>query len=494
MTIQPKPLRVNRLPGEFSSDNARVITRFYKAGEDDRMRAAARRMSGFSDDETKELLYEVFAEYSYRHRDLENTLLRRYDQHVAQYVPDDIEATHDRKMLLAAYFTKEYSVESAALFNPCIVEHPNQQGMPAGHRRFVMSFRATGEGHVSSIVFRSGVIQADCAVTFDRVSPFLETTEILKDALYNKRLFELKLNEMHAPTEVSALLFERLPEEFTYDRLQEEIAKVTEEEQFAEIVEKQTFATMRWLAKSNYELRFHEDRDVSERVIFPATSNETNGIEDARFVRFVEDDGAVEYHGTYTAFNGVQILPQLMTTTDFAHFKIVTLNGRMVQNKGMALFPRKINGNYAMVSRQDGVNLFIMFSDHLHFWQEAQLLLQPKHPWELAQIGNCGSPVELDEGWLLLTHGVGPMRKYCIGAVLLDRNDPSKVIAHLPEPIMTPNEYEREGYTPNVLYTCGYLIHQGELIIPYAMSDSRCAVASVSVADLMERMRHEMRS
>jgi len=236
-------------------------------------------------------------------------------------------------------------------------------------------------------------------------------------------------------------------------------------------------------------MQFRGDRRVSERIIFPVSENERNGIEDARFVRFVDEDGAATYYATYTAYNGVEPLPQLIETKDFIRFKVATLNGRAVYNKGMALFPRKVNGHYVMISRQDGVNLHVMFSDHLHFWSEARIIQRPEAPWELTQIGNCGSPIETEAGWLLLTHGVGSMRKYCIGAELLDRDDPSKVIARLDKPVLAPNEYEREGYVPNVVYTCGYMIHKDQLIIPYAMSDTKCAIASLSVSALLERLR-----
>ncbi len=260
---------------------------------------------------------------------------------------------------------------------------------------------------------------------------------------------------------------------------------------FAHVIQLQTFETMHWLAHSNYGLKFADDRSISERVIFPVSENERNGIEDARFVRFTDDDGTVAYYATYTAYNGVQILPQLIKTRDFVNFRIITLNGKAVQDKGMALFPRRVDGKYVMISRQDGVNLHIMRSDHLHFWQESHIMQYPEMPWEFTQIGNCGSPIETEDGWLLLTHGVGPMRKYCIGVDLLDLHDPSRVIARLDQPILAPNGYEREGYVPNVIYTCGYMIHREQLIIPYAMSDSKCAIASLSVTELLERLRHE---
>ena len=255
-----------------------------------------------------------------------------------------------------------------------------------------------------------------------------------------------------------------------------------------------THKTMRWLARSNYEMKFPAGSGLSERVIFPVSESEKEGIEDARFVRFTDDASEDTYYATYTACSADNILPQMLATSDFLHFRAITLNGKAVQNKGLALFPRKVNGNYAMLSRQDGVNLHLMYSDHLHFWQESQVIMRPKQSWELVQVGNCGSPVETEAGWLVLTHGVGPMRNYCIGAALLDLNEPSKVIARLSDPLLAPNGFEREGYVPNVLYSCGYMIHRGELIIPYAMSDSRCAIASVPVNDLLRQLLSRTRS
>jgi predicted GH43/DUF377 family glycosyl hydrolase len=242
---------------------------------------------------------------------------------------------------------------------------------------------------------------------------------------------------------------------------------------------------VRWLAESNYEVHFSPSTNISERIIFPVSSNESNGMEDARFVRFVEEDGSVLYYATYTAYNGRAILPQFLETTDFLHFRALTLNGRAVQNKGMALFPRRLNGRYAMISRQDDENLYLMYSDHPHFWSDPKLLCKPGEPWEAVKIGNCGSPIETEAGWLVITHGVGAMRKYCIGAMLLDLNDPSKILSHLKEPLLSPKENEREGYVPNVVYTCGALVHQGRLILPYAMSDTASTIVTMELNQLL---------
>ena len=488
MSIEPQPLSALRKPDEFTSDSRRVIARLFQPGDEDRTRATVQHVLDLAEEEVVSLFKHVRREYATRHRGFEGMLRRRFDEDIVYYVPDSHALSLERRLLLGAYFMMEYSVESAALFNPSIVPHPIQDDVPEGGIRFVMSFRATGEGHISSIVFRSGILNADCAISFDPISRHIETPEVQKDTVFDKHLFELKLNEMGGCTEVTGLIFTRLPSQFTYSQLLAEMAEIKKEDISSESDQLSTFEIMKWLARSNYELQFRSDRRISERVIFPVSENESNGIEDARFVRFVDDDGTVTYFATYTAFNGVQILPQLLETKDFVRFKAITLNGRMVQNKGMALFPRKINGLYFMISRQDGVNLHIMHSDHLHFWQEADIFQRPELPWEFVQIGNCGSPIETDVGWLLLTHGVGPMRKYCIGVELLDLHDPSKVIGRLDEPILAPNENEREGYVPNVVYTCGSMIHEDWLIIPYAMSDSKCAIASLSVRELLARL------
>ena len=490
MSIKPHPLKVVRIPGEFSSDDTRVLARYFQAGDEERTRTTIQRVLDLSEDKVVTLLDRVRGDYFHRHIDLKDTLARHFEKGVAPHLKDPNALSPERRLLLGAYFTLEYSVEAAALFNPSIVPHPDQENVPEGAIRFVMSFRATGEGHISSIVFRSGIIGHDCGISFDPISPFIGMPEVKDDTDYDKHLIGLKLNEMDACNEVTTLILQCLPDEFTIDQLESEMARIQGDNLFAHVIQSQTFETMRWLVHSNYGLKFADDRSISERVIFPVSENERNGIEDARFVRFTDDDGTVAYYATYTAYNGVQILPQLIKTTDFVNFRIITLNGEAVQDKGMALFPRRIDGKYVMISRQDGVNLHIMRSDHLHFWQESHIMQYPEMPWEFTQIGNCGSPIETEDGWLLLTHGVGPMRKYCIGVDLLDLHDPSKVIARLDRPILAPNEYEREGYVPNVVYTCGYMIHGGQLIIPYAMSDSKCAIASLPVEELLERLRH----
>lgn len=276
---------------------------------------------------------------------------------------------------------------------------------------------------------------------------------------------------------------------FTLSDLKKSIAAVRVESQPVPIELTRMLEHIQWLADSNYELRFPAYLKMSERIIFPVSANESNGIEDARFVRFVEDDGSVIYYATYTAYNGRAILPQMIETCDFLNFRILTLNGNAVQNKGMALFPRKVDGRYWMLSRQDDENLFVMCSHNPHHWENPELLMRPAEPWESVKIGNCGSPIETEAGWLVITHGVGPMRKYCIGAALLDLNDPSKVIGRLKQPLLAPEGNEREGYVPNVVYSCGSLIHGGYLVLPYAMSDKASAVVTLSLDALLAELK-----
>ena len=471
----------------LSAENSRVITRLYFPGDGPRLERMLERIAQLSDDDVERLLETIFREFSERHRYFREALEKNFER-VAAHSPKSRSLSPERRLLLGAYFTSEYSVESAALFNPSIVPHPDQKGVSKGSQRFVMSFRATGEGHISSIEFRSGIIDECHDLYFDPVSHYVETPEIHTDPVYNRLHFEQKLEEIGAHTRVLDRLLEGLGEEFTFGELQTQIKHLRSTKYRAKDKLNAIDAAL-WLARSNYECIFRPDHHISERVIFPVTENETGGIEDARFVRFVDDDGAVKYYATFTAYNGFAVLSQLLETTDFLSFKIHTLSGNAVQNKGMSLFPRKIGGQYVMLSRQDGVNNYIMFSDNILFWNEATLMQEPAHPLQFVQIGNCGSPLETPEGWLALFHGVGPMRKYTIWAALLDIDDPSKVIGRLKEPLLTPDEHERDGYVPNVVYACGSMIHEDELIIPYGIADQRCGVASVSVTELLSRLK-----
>jgi len=466
----------------------RVITRPYLPSGEDRIRNVITRVLSLDENEAVSILETVLQEFSHRHRYFRESLQRNFDR-VAGFVPDVGRVSKQRQLLIGAYFTAEYSVEAAALFNPSMVQVANQETDPEGSCRFVMSFRATGEGHISSIEFRSGIVDANNDIYFDALSDYVEAPEIHPNPSYDQHLFRLKLQEMGASNAVTHQLLNRLPDNFTFNDLQGKIAELQNNGQLLSQEKTDAIDRAMWLARSNYQILFRKDHQISERVIFPVSESERKGIEDARFVRFVDDDGTVIYYATYTAYNGETILPQLIETADFLSFKVITLNGTQVQGKGMALFPRKIHGQYVMLSRQDGENNAIMFSDNLHFWQQAEILQVPEYPYEFIQMGNSGSPIETAAGWLVVTHGVGPMRTYSLGIELLDLDDPTRIINRIEEPILVPNAHEREGYVPNVVYSCGALIHQDELIIPYASGDQRCSIATLQVPQLLARLR-----
>ncbi|MEN6451624.1 MAG: glycoside hydrolase family 130 protein [Thermoguttaceae bacterium] len=479
-------LRVRRLPVVFASDKRRVITRFFDPGGEARVRHIIERVAALSDEDVGLELEDVFMRFRTRHGNIASVLEENCRTALAMTgATDDLPA--NRRMLIGAYLTTEYSIESAALFNPSIVPHYNQRNLPDGAVRFIMSLRATGEGHVSSIVFRSGVITAGHQIQIDPCARFARPIRVVPDKHYDKSLFRRKLVDIGVPEAAMALVLDRLSDGFTLAQLERAITE-TRQASPDKLQLEPALQDIRWLAHSNYQLELPREADTSEVVIFPHTSNEKHGIEDLRMVRFVDDDGTVTYYGTCTAFDGYRILPQLIETRDFLKVGVHTINGACAQNKGMALFPRRIGGHYVMCSRIDGENLYIMYSDIVHFWETAELLPVPRRPWELVQIGNCGSPLETPEGWLLLTHGVGPMRTYCIGATLLDLKDPLKVIGSLDKPLITPTEKERDGYVPNVAYSCGAMIHNGRLYIPFATSDMITRIGIVSLDSLLNRL------
>ncbi|MDF7806919.1 glycoside hydrolase family 130 protein [Pontiellaceae bacterium B12219] len=465
-------------------DNSRVILRPFIPSSHRQISSIIRRVLDLTEDDVARQLDAVTKEFSHRHHQMKSMLYANYER-VREHIPPGKAPSLNRELLIGALFFGEYSLESAALFNPSIVPHPDQSGVPKGQLRFIMSLRATGEGHISSIEFRTGLISSDGGVSLDPVSSYVSVPKVLPDPSYDNRSFVTKLREMDFDDKYTSAVMGALGDRFTRRDLALQMERVLREAEPATHHLHRTLDHIRWLADSNYELLFDETVALSERVIFPVSANESNGIEDARFVRFVDDDDTVMYYATYTAYNGRDILPQLIETQDFLHFHIRTLNGRAVQNKGMALFPRRINGLYAMLSRQDDQNLFIMLSESAHHWSDPQIILRPKEMWEYSKIGNCGSPIETEAGWLVITHGVGPMRKYCIGAVLLDLEDPAKVIGRLKEPLLVPEVSEREGYVPNVVYSCGALLHKEWLILPFAVSDHVTTVSSIRLNDLL---------
>ena len=485
-------INVERKDVRFYPDSKRVIARFFLPGGDERARTIIPKILDLPEEEMRFTLNRVLTNFSQRHRNISRVIMKHYEnvEHIVRDLniePDNL--TREQKLLIGSYFTMEYSIESAAFFNPSIVEDPDQTALGEGEKRVVVSFRATGEGHISSIVFRSGIIDKNNNLQFKAPGDLVDIPEAIKRHIYDKKNFLEKLQEMNVQEELIGMVMDRLGEQFTYGELQASIAESMEKNNLNDL-QKKVIKDCNWLANSHYEITFSLDTALSERVIYPISNSESNGIEDARFVRFVDDDSSVTYYATYTAYNGFTILPKLIETRDFYHFRIMPINGEYAQNKGMALFPRKINGRYAMVSRVDGVSNYIMFSDDIHYWQDAELIQEPQFPWQFIQIGNCGSPIETDKGWILLTHGVGPMRRYCLGVTLLDLDNPTKVIGQTREPLMRPNDEEREGYVPNVLYSCGAIIHNNELVIPYAMADYASTFATVSLDELFAKLEY----
>ena len=424
---------VNRRALYLRPDPARVIVRPFKPATEprdlnptDKTRAnhIVERVLNLDPQAAAGQLAEVLENFDGRHRNLLETFERRADE-MEEALLAHCTFSEVQRQLIGAYFLHEYSFEASALFNPSIVPHPDQSGIANGSLRFILSLRAVGEGHVSSLTFRSGVIAADGSIRVDPTAR-LATSPRIRHRMSGPHGDEVEI------------VFEPAP-------------------------------------------------DISERVIFPVTESQSNGIEDARFVQF-SDGGRTTYYATYTAYRGTAIRSELIETDDFLSFRMTPLHGSAARNKGMALFPRKIDGKYAMIARQDNENLYLIYSDDLYRWEGGQAILKPQFPWEFVQIGNCGSPVELEEGWLMLTHGVGPVRKYSIGAALLDKRDPSRVLARSSEPLLRPEPSEREGYVPNVVYTCGAMTHNDQLILPYAVSDTYSNFATIKISALLQSM------
>lgn len=421
---------VNRQALFLRPDSSRVVVRPFKPAMEprdlnpaDKTRAnhIVDRVLSLDSAAAETMLADILENFEGRHRNLIATFENRASEMEDAFTPH-VEFTKVQRQLIGAYFLHEYSFEASALFNPSIVPHPDQSDLPLGSQRFVLSLRAVGEGHVSSLTFRTGLIAADGSVAIEPTARLASTPT----------LHTISVSEC-------------------------------------------------------VELSFTAQQHISERVIFPITPAQSNGIEDARFVAF-QDCEQRKFYATYTAYSGKAIRSELLETNDFVFFKMTPLKGSAAKNKGMALFPRKIDDRYAMIGRQDNENLYLITSDDLYSWDGGQLIMRPKFPWEFVQMGNCGSPIELDEGWLLLTHGVGPVRKYAIGAALLDKKDPSKVLGRSKEPLVRPEPSEREGYVPNVVYTCGAMRHNDQIVLPYAVCDTFANFSTIKIADLLQML------
>jgi predicted GH43/DUF377 family glycosyl hydrolase len=415
-------LQINRTKIRLNPDSRKVIPRFLNASNE-RSVALIKKIMELPDKHQAYLLNQVQQEFSSRYRNIETVFMKHFEL-IRYLLPGNTgdHLSHEKKLLIGSYFTMEYAYEAAAIFNPSVVEAPDQSGVGAGQKRVIISLRATGESHISSLIFKQAILDENAHISFEPDGQLL------------------------------------------------------------------CEGTVKHLSETSYYLSFPADSSLSERVIFPVTLYEKNGIEDARFVQFTDTDGTSTYIATYTAYNGSLIMPCLIETKDFSHFRLSALTGQGAVNKNLALFPRKINGQYAMLARIDGVNNYIMFSDDLYKWDTAQLLQEPKYDWEFVQIGNGGAPIETEKGWLVITHGVGPMRKYCLGASLFDLNDPTIELGRLNAPFLLPNEDERHGYVPNVVYSCGSIIHGDQLFVPYAVSDHATSFATVGLTDLLNEI------
>ena len=489
------PVKVERKNILFEPDSSRVIARLLYTNRE-RSIDLINRVRELSPKKQQEALTSVLRDFSKRHRSISKVFEKHFNKMAALLGPENIDPaslTVYEKGLIGAYCTMEYSIEAAAFFNPSMMEDPDQSGISQNQKRVIISFRATGEGHVSSIVFRSGIIDTDNNIIIEEPGKMLESPEQVKNHNYDKLPFRHKLEEMQdCSSEAYSIMMSKLGESFTYEELKRYV-----EETKREIKDTGSLVLlneMMWLARSHYEMDFSVDTSISERVIFPIAETEQKGIEDARFVKFTDDNGDVTYYATYTAYDGISILPKLLETKDFYHFKVLPMHGEVAQNKGMALFPRKIDGKYVMLCRIDGVNNYIAFSDNINVWRKADILQKPKFPWEFVQMGNCGSPIETPEGWLVITHGVGPVREYVLGVSLLDLNNPQIEIGRLETPLIVPSEKEREGYVPNVVYSCGSIVHLDNLYIPYAMSDYASTYATVNMQELMAALKNSKKT
>jgi predicted GH43/DUF377 family glycosyl hydrolase len=458
-----------------------VITHFLYLPGKNRINNIVNRVKNLAEMEVDSCLEKVMKDFIGRHRDIEKTFLNHFSRIENDCQLDLSHFSHRRKLLLGAFFTKEYSIQAAALFNPSIVAHPDQSGLQPDEQRFVMSLRATGEGHISSIVFQTGIVNNKNHITLDASSGYFTCLQKKIDTVYKKSFIQSRA-VMTAQFNNTVLDF--LPDEFTAAEAHNIFR--SKEDRHPSIIH--SITTLEEMLDTNYELEMSSHLPINEKVIFPNAKAESTGMEDVRLVKFNDRDHSC-YYGTYTAYNGKHIKTQLIETDDFNVFKIRTLYGNAVSDKGMALFPEKVNGKYAMVSRQGGEKINIMFSEDLYIWESFQLLMEPRFTWELVQLGNCGSPVKTDKGWLLLTHGVGAMRTYVISAILLDLHDPSRVIGRLEKPLIEADESEREGYVPNVVYTCGLMRHGDLLIIPYAVSDSATGFVTADLNALLDQMK-----
>jgi predicted GH43/DUF377 family glycosyl hydrolase len=486
---------LTRTPVRLEPDPSRVLATLFMPGEEmpeDHSRATAvlDRVMALSDDEVAATLADLSSRFAGRHRDIDAVFRRHFDV-VASRLASDAEPSDDRRRLIGAYFTHEEATEGAAFTNPSMVEHPDQSGLGPGQTRFVLSARAVGEGHTSVLEFRTGTIGADLQISLTKPRGRLIAGQP-GPTVYEQDAFHALLAELGSDDETAQLVLGALGPQFDAAELDRAVAAL-DRQVLSRTAARETVGRIGWLAANNYDVSFPDDTAVDQRVLTPTGSTESHGIEDARFVRFVNDDGSATYYGTYTAYDGSRVQPQLLATSDFRTFRAHQLSGPSARNKGMALFPRRIGGRYMSLTRWDRESISLASSDDLWSWGPPTTVQRPEYPWELIQMGNCGSPIETSAGWLVLTHGVGPMRTYAIGATLLDLDDPSRLVATLPEPLVTATPEERDGYVPNVVYTCGGMVHGEALVLPYGYGDRAIGIALVDLPTLLDRLRSSAR-
>jgi predicted GH43/DUF377 family glycosyl hydrolase len=490
--VSDDPALVRRGDQLLVADPRRVVSRLFLPGQEtlpsgiSRADAVIRRVLAMSDADVEQTLTETVAKFADRHYNLTAILIEHYEL-VAHRLPEGVETSPSRRELIGAFFTQEYSVEAAALLNPSIVAHPDQSGLAPGELRFIMSARAVGEGHISSIEFRTGTVTAgpEIDVRIDDPGRHL-LIGVPGPAPMTREFLRAALADVAGASDLKHVLG-LLPARFETADLDAALASVRRDRLTRGSADA-LLERIRWIASCNYRVSFPADRPLSERVLHPISPDESHGIEDARFIEFVEDDGRSAYYATYTAFDGVHVAPRLLHTEDFQIFESTQLIGAAAKNKGMALFPRRIDGKFYALSRWDRESIGVAHSPDGRSWGSAATLQIPEHAWELIQLGNCGSPLETSAGWLVLTHGVGPMRAYGMGAILLDLDDPTRLIGALNTPMLTPTEDERDGYVPNVVYSCGALIHADTLVLPYGCSDSAIRFAFVDLPALLTRL------
>jgi predicted GH43/DUF377 family glycosyl hydrolase len=479
---------VRRSPIHVAADRSRVVTRLFVPGhegfdqQESRSTAVLHRVLSLSDDEVQMSYDDVCERFAGRHRCLTETFLRHADELSDRFDPD-LQLSPIRRLLLGATFTSEYAIEGAALCNPSMVMHPDQAGVEAGDLRFVMSARAIGEGHSSSIGFRTGTLGGSGDVVLDSVSAFASTGR-RDTCLLEAEAFRGELRRVHGGGDDADYVLGHLGARFTEAEMEVRL-RLLEDHVATRKQAKRTISLMRRIAERSYSVRFEEDVPLSERVLLPAIGAESKGMEDARFVRFVYGDGTATYFASYTAYNGSDIGQQLLESSDFSSFTSSPIVGAAAANKGLALFPRQIGGRFAALSRSDRESNTIAYTLNPSRWEEWHPCQKPTKSWEVVQLGNCGSPIETEAGWLVLTHGVGPMRTYSIGAILLNLDDPTQIVGQLREPLLSPTADEQNGYVPNVVYSCGALLHADTLAVPYGIGDSAIGVATVSLSELL---------